>query len=275
MIFDTHCHYNLEPLSQTWQSHWEEAQSKGVQKSIVVGTSVETSQLAVTLAQREKNLWPSVAIHPIEFNELPVATLDKAVTEFETGLQTLLSQTQNKIVAIGETGLDYFHLHHTPELTDEAKQLIVKAQKKSLQMHIRLAQTHHLPLLLHVRDQEEQAYWDTLELLKAADYQGKFVLHCISGPAAYLQEALSMGAYIGVAGNITYKNAEHLRDLVRQTPKEKVLLETDAPYLPPQEFRGKVCEPWMISLTATFIEKELGIPQTRAWENAHTFFDLH
>jgi TatD DNase family protein len=283
MIFDTHCHYNLEPLSQNWQKQWKIAQENDVQKAVVVGTSTQTSQLAVEIAKQEEHLWASVAIHPIEYIELiteqHIATTDiqsflaPLPREFCQTLEGILSISE-KIVAIGETGLDYFHIHHQESFTEENKATVIATQQDSLKQHIQLAQKYTLPLILHVRDQAEQAYWDTLALLDEMNYTGKFVLHCVSGPTAYVQKALEMGAYVSAAGNITYKNAEHLRDLVRLVPKDKILIETDAPYLPPQDFRGQICEPWMISQTAEFLERELAISPETTWQNAHTFFEL-
>lgn len=273
MIFDSHCHYNLEPLAQNWQHHWQQAQDKDVQKSVVIGTSIETSQLAIKIANSEKNLWAAVAIHPIEYNDPQTETNESLENLVKTNLQQIeeLLSAHSKIVAIGETGLDYFHLQSFPE---EAKQKIVMAQKTSLRQHIEVAQHHQLSLILHVRDVTEQAYWDTLQILEEKNYQGKFVLHCVSGPTAYVHKALQMGAYLGAAGNVTYKNAEHLRDLVRFAPPERILLETDAPYLPPQAYRGQTCEPWMISQTAAFLEQELTLSPQVTWQNADTFFNL-
>lgn len=265
MIFDTHCHYNLPPLAESWQAHWQKAQAKGVSKSVVVGTSMTTSQLATQIAESDQNLWAAVAIHPIEF-------LSSSNNNFVSALATLLPN--KKIIAIGETGLDYYHLQRDTQFSEERKHEVIAAQKKSLSDHIALAQRFKLPLILHVRDVGEHAYWDTLELLEKEHYAGKFVLHCVSGPTAYVQKALSMGGYISAAGNITYKNADHIRDMVRFAPKERILVETDAPYLPPQEFRGQECEPWMIAKTSDFLDQELGIPSEVTWQNAHTFFGL-
>ncbi len=277
MIFDTHCHYNLDPLSQNWQGYWQTAQEKGVQKSIVVGTNIKTTDLAIQIATKEKNLWATAAIHPIEYNRLAKegASLANKVDEFAQQLHMLLEKkSATKVIAIGETGLDYFHLHKDESLSHLEKDTIIDAQKNSLKQHIMLAQKHDLPLILHVRDLQEAAYWDTLTILNQLHYQGKFILHCVSGPREYVKQALEMGAYISAAGNCTYKNAESIRELIRLAPSEKILVETDAPYLPPQEFRGKMCEPWMITQTAEFLTEHLYIPQEVLWQNAHTFFHL-
>jgi TatD DNase family protein len=210
-----------------------------------------------------------VAIHPIEFNE-DAQSIDTLKQE----LTTLIELSSTKIVAIGETGLDYFHVQREVGITEEKKQGIITRQQSSLRMHIQLAQRYQLPLILHVRDQSEQAYWDTLQLLEEEDYKGKCILHCVSGPATYVQKALEMGAYVSVAGNVSYKNAEHIRELVRLVPADRLLIETDAPYLPPQQLRGQVCEPWMISLTAQYLQDELHISVEKTHQNGDAVFQL-
>ncbi len=267
MIIDTHCHYNLPPLSENWQSHWKKAQEFGVKKSIVVGTSVETSQLAIHIAQQEKNLFCTIGIHPHVYQDAIEEGSLTDITEQYSQLESLMSQP--KIVAIGEAGLDYFHLENTSRRNE-----IIELQKSGLRMQISLAKKFQKILILHVRDKSEQAYWDILGILKEEKFSGTFVLHCVFGPIAYLKEALHRGAYVGVAGNVTYKSAEAIRNLVRATSFDHLLLETDAPYLPPTQYRGQVCEPWMISQTAAFLQKELSIESEQLALNASSLFKL-
>ncbi len=256
MIIDTHCHYNLDPLYKNWQQHWQKAQESGVKKAVVVGVNFESSSISVHLTQ-EKNVYAAVGYHPDEYN-------DEEVQKDYTQL-SLLAENK-KVAAIGETGLDYFRL------TEDNRKKIIAAQQTAFRKHIHLAQEHELPLIIHARDKNETAYWDILRILGEEKYTYPFILHCVSGPLAYIQKALGMGAYLGMAGNVTYKNAEHLRDIVRSAPIERLLLETDAPFLPPQEFRGKTCEPWMISKTAAFVEHELRIKQEQIYSNTVEFF---
>jgi TatD DNase family protein len=257
MIIDTHVHYNLEPFFLGWQEHWQKAQEHGVEKSIVVGTDLETSQRALQIAQTEKNLFAAVGIHPGEIMQ------DKV---FEKSFAELSDKINEKVVAIGETGLDYFHLEN-----DAQKTALIAAQQNHFRAHIRLAKNTHLPLIIHVRDREETAYWDVLRILEEENFSGKYILHCVSGPLPYIKKALKMGAFCSIAGNITYKNAQHIREIVDTIPADRLLLETDAPFLPPQEFRGKPCEPWMISLTAAYVEKELRVDLAQVAENAQLF----
>lgn len=268
MIIDTHCHYNLDPLFDNWQQHWKKAQQHGVEKSIIVGTDLETSKKAIEISRGDPNLFASIGTHP----NATEGSNEKNLTK----LSSLLKTHRSQIIAIGETGLDYYRTK------EKDRNETAVSQKKNLISHIQLAQEHQLPLILHVRDKEEpetpqagNAYWDILEILKKHHLgQQPFVLHCISGPKNYLLQALDLGAYIGIAGNITYPNAEQLRDLVKIVPEDRLLLETDAPFLPPQEFRGQKCEPWMIKSTAEFVEKELGVNRDQLLNNSKLIFGI-
>lgn len=279
-IIDTHCHYNLEPLysangdqPETWKKHWQQAQDHGVQASLVVGTTLETSLTAVSLAQQEPNLWATVGIHPTEFSHFQ----DKPDT---SQLEELIKADQaktgpNQVKAIGEAGLDYYRLDKTSR--DFQRQL--NAQEDGLVDHILLANTYQLPLILHVRDTETpdqptdtNAYWDTLSLIEAHHAgSSPIVLHCVSGPLAYIEAFLAKGAYVSVAANITYPKADEIRAIVEMVPADKLLVETDAPFLPPQEFRGQLCEPWMIRHTAEYLSNHFS-NQTTA--NAQDLFGL-
>jgi len=274
MIFDTHCHYNLEPLfskAASWQTHWQKAQAVNVTSAVVVGTNLKTSQLAVEIAAQETLLFASLGIHPHEYQDAILAgkeITDHAVAQQINELQKL--QTP-KVLAIGETGLDYFWL--PDDLSQRSK--IKEAQKLGLVAQINLANDLNVPIILHVRDKEETAYYEVLSLIKAHyHHQKPFILHCVSGPLEYVKQAIALGAYIGVAGNVTYKTAEVIRQLVKAVPPERVLLETDAPYLAPQENRGLNCEPWMIVQTAQFLQDELNLDLANIYQNSVTAFNL-
>ncbi|MFH2118139.1 MAG: TatD family hydrolase [Candidatus Paceibacterota bacterium] len=276
-IIDTHCHYNMEPffsgkkfifdledgdslLNMNWQDHWQNAQAKGVTGSVVVGTTIETSDLALEIAQKEPNLLAAVGVHPSHAHEITLDQLDRAAANW----------TEQKIHAVGETGLDFFRL----DPNDEAFEQITNQQKEVFRWHIRFAQQQNLPLIVHVRDKTELAYRETLAIIKK-EYSGDkpFVLHCISGPLDYVQEAIEFGAFIGFDANITYPKAQEIRDLVGKTPANRLLIETDAPFLPPQNHRGKVCEPWMIAETAEYAQQELGLNLDQLFENSQNFFE--
>lgn len=272
MIFDTHSHYNLEPLFDTWEEHWTKAQEKGVTTSIVVGTDVDTSRRAIELARQNSAFKATVAIHPSDYqyliqdSHLTASEIENLIAGHLNELHTLVSD--KTVVAVGETGLDYFRLPSDPNIGE----VIKNAQQTAFKKHIELAVASKLPLIIHVRDTGEAAYTDILQILKDQPQLPAFILHCVSGPLSYIEEALQLGAYLGIAGNSTYPSAEHIRNIIRSAPSDKLLLETDAPFLPPQEFRGKTCEPWMIALTAEFVSDELNLDLAQLYQNAKTFF---
>lgn len=305
MLIDTHVHYNLEPLfsnntekkvqvvfkekddkdvSETWRKHWRKAQKAGVNKSIVIGTNVVTSHVAIMVAEKEKNVFSSIGIHPTEYQEIVVEADRDKVIFFDSLFEKVVSDIeelklivrQKKVIAIGETGLDYYRLPHD----DHEKDTIRNLQKFAFEKQILFAQQHRLPLIIHVRDREipetptaDNAYWDALDMI-AKHNVGDFTLHCVSGPLSYVKAAIEMGGYMGFDGNITYPNAQHIRNIFKIVPEDKRLLETDAPFLPPQEFRGQMCEPWMISKTAEYIETELKVDQNSFSTNAERLFNL-
>ena len=263
MIIDTHCHYNMPPLVEpSWQDHWKKAQETGVQASIIVGVDEASSKLGIEIAKTDPNLFASVGVHPHEISAEFIAAeqLTKILQQFE------ILAKDPKVVAVGETGLDYFRLIDT----DIAATM--QAQQESLRQHLRFAEKCHLPVIIHVRDQGEQAYWDALHCIESVQFSQRIIFHCLSGPTEYIRKAVEKGAFFGMAGNTTYPSAEHLRDLIKQIPPTQLLLETDAPFLPPKQFRGKTCEPWMISETAKFLETEIGISLPQILENTHQAF---
>lgn len=274
MIFDTHCHYNLEPLYPDWATAWQAAQAQGVVQSAVIGTDLTTSKRAVELSLADSRLHAVIGFHPSEFQELveknPQTTLSDLQAKLQAQLQELTTlANQSAIKGIGETGLDYFRLPAAEEQIAIIKQL----QQEAFIWHIELAYHQQVPLIIHVRDVGEAAYWDVLAILKKYHHGDQpFILHCISGPIEYLSQALELGAYIGIAGNSTYKKADHIRSLIKLTPKDRLLLETDAPYLPPEPHRGQVCQPGMIRITAEYLTEELGLDQTQLYQNSLGLF---
>lgn len=277
MIIDTHVHYNLPPLSENWQIHWQQAQAHGIEKSVVVGTSFESIDKAVENVASEPNLFMSFGIHPHIIRDQILAEQEVlSATEVESKFIDLLSKHQNKVVAIGEIGLDYFRLDEdAPESTT-----IKQAQRTIFRIQLQLAVDHQLPVILHVRDKSEpvaevsgNAYWDALEIVKEFKLS-KFVLHCASGSNNYVSQMIELGAYLGFDGNISYPKAEHIRDLFILTPDERRLLETDAPYLPPQQYRGQVCEPWMVKLTADYIRDTLNADLKQIYMNSRDIFEI-
>ncbi len=279
MIFDTHCHYNLEPIysgkaeffkpelvesikTLNWQDHWQQAKQEGIKASLVAGADLTSSQRAIQIASQESNLFASVGINPADFTN---QTLEQLLADFK--IITDLANDKN-VIAIGEVGLGYFRLK---ELTIDQQYL----QHQVFTAHIKLANKLSKPLIIHARDKTDRAYTQILELLKDHyQFNKPFVLHCVSGPISYIQEALKLGAYISFAGNITYPNANELREILKITPADKLLIETDAPFLPPQTKRGQVNQPQNISLTAAYLEQEHGVNLSQVYQNSCNFFEV-
>ncbi|MDQ3008223.1 MAG: TatD family hydrolase [bacterium] len=276
MLFDSHCHYNLEPIYANWHKHWQKAQASGVAGAMVVGADLPSSVLAVKLTNVHPEFKACIGIHPTEYQEFferPTSpTLEQGLAELDsqmTELETLLSR--NRISAIGETGLDFYRLDSNSSMADSVKKL----QHAAFIRHLKLAALYSLPTIIHVRDTGLDAYNEILQLLEENLAPSQtFVLHCISGTASYLDKALKLGAFIGVAGNVTYKNADNIRSLVRMVPKDRLLLETDAPFLAPHPHRGSPCDPWMISLTAEYLTEEMGINEEQIYQNTQKVFKL-
>ncbi len=284
-LIDTHCHYNLEPLVKAWPDHWLKAQTHGVIASLVVGTDQVSNQLSLDIANTHPQLFAALGFHPGTYDEKITALAQAGVPFTEIGSQTpeLMAKdflqldaqlNQPCVVAVGETGLDYFHFSQSPELV-ELNELKIRIQKQAFLAQIQLANQHKLPLIIHARDKTETAYRETLDLIeKYYQHHRPFVLHCASGPLDYIQKAINLGAYIGFDGNLTYKNNQALVAIFQQTPANRRLLETDAPFLPPEPHRGQLCEPWMISLTAEYCEKNLGAKIEHFTQNAIECFSL-
>jgi len=284
-IFDTHCHYNLEPLysgesfcfkidennpllEKNWQDHWLEAQQSAVKKTLVPGAGLSSSQSAVAIAKTDSNLYASVAIHPLRVAKIE---LEPAISEIEQ-----LSQ-EDCVIAIGETGLDFFHFSENDDASKIKK--TKKAQEELFIQQIQLAIKSQLTLIIHARDHGEEAYWRVLELLEKY-WPGKenIIFHCLSGPKAYVQKAMAISnSYFGFDGNLTFKNADNVRELfqlIQKSAPEKILLETDAPYLAPVPFRGQICRPAMIAELANFAKNHLQADLEQIYQNSLRAFNL-
>ena len=281
-IFDTHCHYNLEPLysgqnfafkikdndpilNKDWHDHWQKAQDCDIKASLIPGAGLTSSEKAVKIAEQEKNLFASVGVHPLRAQKI----------ELESAIATIEKLSKSKkVVAIGEVGLDYFSLAENENLA-----AIKQNQEKLFIEQIKLAAKNKLTLIVHARDREDEAYWRILELVENYWPQEQAIIfHCASGPIDYIKTALKIkNSFFGFDGNITFKNAANLRELfnlVQEKTPEKIILETDAPYLAPVPHRGKICEPWMISDLTQFVKQELNANLEQIFNNSLQAFNL-
>lgn len=233
MWVDTHCH--LDAIDDEATAIVGRALEAGVDAIVTVGTDVASSAASVELAGRFDQVWAAVGIHPHE-----AATLTPESLEAIRALASL-----PKVVAIGEIGLDFFR-DYAPR----------DAQIQAFRAQLALAVECDLPVVIHVRD----SFDDVLDILGDFIPGVRAVFHCFSGGAAEAERALGKGAYISFAGNVSYKSAESLREAARATPLDRMLVETDSPYLPPVPHRGKGNEPAFIKWTGAALAEALGIP---------------
>ncbi len=253
-LIDTHCHLDLDPLAGSVEAVLARAQAAGVRHCLSIGTTVEASRANVELAKRYPMVRAAVGVHP---NEADMVT-DQVLAEIEA------LAADPVVAAIGEVGLDFYRHHAAPANQDRA-----------LRGFLAIAQRRHLPVLIHCRD----AYEPLLEVLRqerSSPVRG--VIHCASGPPAFIEGALSLGLHVSFAGNITFPNAQPLRALVPLVPDDRLLIETDAPFLAPQPVRGRTNEPAHVAHTAAAIAalrgmtvEELGALTSR---NARRLFGL-
>lgn len=223
-LVDTHCHIHSSDYSLDAETVYQKAMLAGVMKMICVGTDAEDSGLAAKWALGHKHAWASVGVHP------HVAKLGT------NGLEDLLKNQElaSKIAAIGEVGLDYHYLN-SPKVQ----------QITMLETQLRLAKKYDLPLIFHVRDAFED-FWPIFSQFKGL----KGVLHSFTDSLANLERALAQGLFVGVNGIATFTKDQRLIDTYQKIPLERLLLETDAPYLTPEPWRGKVNEPAYVRLVA-------------------------
>lgn len=252
MLIDTHCHLDFPEFDKDRDEVARRAKNEGIGYIINIGSGLSASEKALELARFYDFIYATVGIHPHE--------ADKFDERARARIQELVEK--DKVVAIGETGLDYYKNYSQAE-----------NQKILFTYLVRLAANLGLPLVIHNRQAEE----DTLRILKQA-LPLRAVVHCFSGDANFLKECLDLGFLISFTCNITYKKAQNLRSLVKLTPLDRLMLETDAPFLPPEGLRGKRNEPAYVKFLAEEIAriKEIALEEVAriTTDNAKEFFNL-
>jgi TatD DNase family protein len=241
-VYDNHAHLEIadgdEPL--TLDEQLERAGAVGVLGVIQAGGDVDSSRWSAWAAASHPRVLAAVAIHP---NEAPAC---EAAGELDAAIQVIDElAAQPRVRAIGETGLDFFR-------TDEDG---FPAQFRAFEAHIALAKRHGIAMQIHDRD----AHDAVLETLSRVGAPERTVFHCFSGDEAMARIAADAGYYLSFAGNLTFKNAQNLRDALAVTPRERILVETDAPFLTPIPHRGRPNAPYLVPLTVRFIAAELGV----------------
>jgi len=253
MLIDTHTHLDDPRYDADREPTIERARQAGVAAFVTIGCDLATSRSAVTLAERHSDIYASIGVHPHEVKHVADGWYDEL---------RRLAQNQ-KVVAYGEIGLDYHYNHSAP-----------KEQRERFREQVQLARELRLPVIIHTREAQE----DTISILKeekASEVGGVF--HCFSGDAWLAKDALDLGFYLSFSGILTFQNASTLRDIAKQTPLDRVLIETDCPYLTPVPHRGKRNEPAFVSHVAqqlVEIHPELSFDQISqaTTENAKRLF---
>ena len=226
-LIDTHCHLNDEQLYQNLDDVISHAQQVGVEKMIVIGWDKESSKLAIKIAEQYPFIYACVGYHPENL---------EGVTDDDLN-EVLSLSSHPKVVGIGEIGLDY-HWEKDPQKREIQKQFFIK--------QIEYANKVGLPVSIHSRE----AFQDTLEILKNHKPEHSGVLHCYSGSVENIQDIINLDLYIGLDGPVTFRNAKTPKEVAIEVPLERLVLETDSPYLSPHPLRGTVNEPANIILVA-------------------------
>ena len=230
MLIDSHCHLNYKGLVEDQAGVLERARAAGIDGFLNISTRQSEWSDILATAEREPDVWATVGIHPHE-----------ADRHADLGEGELLAATRSaRVVGIGESGLDYYY-----DNSDRA------AQRDLFRMHIRVARETGLPLVIHTRDAED----DTAQILTEELGKGGFpaLIHCFTASADFGRKVLDLGLTISISGIVTFKNAKDLQSFVREIPADRLLVETDSPFLAPVPHRGKTCEPAYVRDTATFV----------------------
>ena len=253
MAIDTHAHIFDEAFEEDRDEVINRIIEANINKVVVVGFSKETNILALELAKKHDFIYPTAGYHPSEANNI-----------IETDIQTLESFiNENKVYAIGECGLDYYWVKDN-----------IDKQKWLFNEQIKLAIKYDLPLVIHCRD----AVADVYEILK--DYKGqvRFIMHCYSGSVEMAREFVKLGGYISLGGPVTFKNAKTPKEVAVDVPLDRLLIETDCPYLAPTPYRGKRNEPAyvrnVLNEIAILREMDVNVLENILEQNSINFFKL-
>lgn len=240
-IFDTHAHYDDPAFDADRLDFLKDLQSCGIKGIVNVGADIKTSQLSTEYAEYFNNVFAAIGVHPQNVGDLPNKYLD---------ILEELAQKQ-KVVALGEIGLDYHY-----DTVDK------KLQQRCFEEQLELANNLKLPIIVHSRDAAE----DTLALLKNAKPQ-RFVVHCFSYSLEIAKQLVALDCYFGFTGVITFKNAKKSVEVLKELPLNRILVETDCPYMAPEPNRGKRCDSSMLRFTGQKIAQIKGLQNLEMIEN--------
>ncbi|MGE0658206.1 MAG: TatD family hydrolase [Reyranellaceae bacterium] len=252
MLVDSHCHLDFPELASEIDAVVERARGAGVGTMLTIGTSLERFPGVLAMAERFPDVWCSVGVHPHEAEKEGQNTPDRLIE----------LARHPRVVGIGETGLDYFY-EHSPR----------QQQRDSFRAHIAAARATGLPLIVHTRDADDE----TAAILREEQGNGPFpgLIHCFSSSRQVSDTAIELGMYISISGIVTFKAAEELRQIVRDIPLDRLLVETDSPYLAPVPKRGKRNEPAFVAHTAAKVAELKGVGMAELTEiTTSNFFRL-
>ncbi len=252
MLVDSHCHLDFPQLSADLDGVVARAEAAGVGLMLTISTALSRFDRVLAIAEKYDNIYCSVGVHPHE-----------AETEPDTVARQLIERARHpKVVGIGETGLDYFYEHSPRDI-----------QQHVFREHIKAARETGLPLIVHTRDADD----DTTRILAEEMGQGAYpgLIHCFSSSRELAEKSVELGLYISISGIATFKKAEELRDTIRGLPLDRLLVETDAPYLAPIPHRGRDNEPSFVVHTANIVAglKDVS-PEALAARTTDNFFRL-
>lgn len=235
-LVDSHCHLNYKGMAERQPEILENARNSGVTAMLNISTRESEWDAITATAHRENDVWASIGIHPHEADAHP---------DIDTQKLVLRAQDDPRVVAIGETGLDYYYEHSDRE-----------QQKTSFRAHILAARETGLPLIVHTRDAED----DTANIIADEMGKGAFpaLIHCFTASADFAAKMLELGLYISISGIVTFKNAKDLQAVAKDLPSDRLLVETDAPFLAPVPHRGKQGEPAFVADTARYLAELRG-----------------
>jgi len=252
MFVDSHCHLNYKGLVEDQAGVLARARDAGVTAMLNISTRASEWDAVIGTAERESDVMASVGIHPHEADLHPDIHTDALVEKAQ----------HPRVVGIGESGLDYYYDH-----SDRAR------QRDSFRNHIAAARETQLPLIVHTRDAED----DTWEILSEEMGKGAYpaLIHCFTASQAFAGQVLALGLYISISGIVTFKNAKDLQAAARAVPLDRLLIETDSPFLAPVPHRGRPCEPAFVADTARFLAELRGEPiETLAEATTANFYRL-
>ncbi|MCC2624745.1 MAG: TatD family deoxyribonuclease [Burkholderiales bacterium] len=257
MLVDSHCHLNFDELYNNLDSYLEQMKANKVTHALCVGTRPDNLEKIIAIANAHENIFASVGVHP-----------DERLEGFKLTHEFLVQYAAHpKVVAIGETGLDYYRVD---DLLPAEKDM--KWQHERFILHIEVARISQLPLIIHTRESID----DTLAIMKEHKaVEAGAVMHCFTENLDNAKRCLDMGFYISISGIVTFKNAHIVQEVAKYVPRDRLLVETDAPFLAPTPFRGKTNHPANTLYTAQFIADLRGVSlESLANDTTNNFFTL-